>query len=80
MTHDVETKLGRDFCSSLMDIDDSFGIKASFQIIPEERYGVSRDFVESIRQRGFEVVVHDLNHDGHLYRNRDQFLWQRIQR
>jgi hypothetical protein len=74
ITHDVETTLGRDFCGSLMDIDDSFGMKASFQIIPEERYGVSREFLSSIRERGFEVVVHDLNHDGHLYRDRKRFL------
>lgn len=74
MTHDVESKVGRDFCPTLMDIDDSFGIKASFQIIPEDRYSVNPDFLESIRQRHFEVVVHDLNHDGHLYKNREQFL------
>ncbi len=74
MTHDVETKVGRDFCSTLMDIDDSFGIKASLQVIPEERYDVSPEFLKSIRQRGFEVVVHDLNHDGHLYKDREQFL------
>jgi len=74
MTHDVETKLGRDFCSTLMDIDDSFGIKSSFQVIPEERYEVSREFLNSIRERGFDLVVHDLNHDGHLYRDRAQFL------
>ena len=74
MTHDVETKVGRDFCTKLMDIDDSFGIKSSFQVIPEERYAVSKDFLSSIRGRGFEVVVHDLNHDGLLYKNRKQFL------
>jgi hypothetical protein len=74
MTHDVETKLGRDFCAALMDVDDSFGIKASFQVIPEERYGVDREFLSSIRNRGFEVVVHDLNHDGHLYRDQKRFL------
>ena len=74
MTHDVETEAGRDFCSELMDIDDSFEIKASFQIVPEERYDVSQEFLCSIRQRGFEIVVHDLNHDGHLYRDRKQFL------
>ena len=74
MTHDVESKVGRDFCPTLMDIDDSYGIKASFQIIPEDRYSVNPDFLESIRQRQFEVVVHDLNHDGHLYKNREQFL------
>jgi hypothetical protein len=74
MTHDVETKVGKDVCPILMDVDDSFSIKASFQIIPEERYSVSPEFLDSIRQRGFEIVVHDLNHDGHLYRDRKQFL------
>ena len=74
MTHDVETKAGRDFCPTMMDIDDSFRIKSSFQIIPEERYNVSDEFLQSIRDRRFEVVVHDLNHDGHLYRDRQQFL------
>lgn len=74
MTHDVETEVGRDFCSELMDLDDSFGIKSSFQVIPEERYSVSLEFLDVIRQRGHEVVIHDLNHDGHLYRNREQFV------
>jgi hypothetical protein len=74
MTHDVETQLGCSFCKTLMDTDDSFGIKASFQVIPKQRYSVSSEFLSSIRDRGFEIVVHDLNHDGHLYRNRKQFL------
>jgi hypothetical protein len=74
MTHDIETKTGRDYCATLMDIDESRGIKASMQVIPEERYGVSPEFLQSLRDRGFEVVVHDLNHDGHLYENREQFL------
>ena len=68
MTHDVETEAGRKFCSDLMDIDDSFGIKSSFQIVPEGCYQVSDAFLASLRERGFEVAVHDLNHDGHLYR------------
>ncbi|MFY9745168.1 MAG: hypothetical protein WA891_21230 [Acidobacteriaceae bacterium] len=74
MTHDVETRIGRDFCSTLMDIDESYGIKASMQVIPEERYSVTPEFLQSLRSRGFEIVVHDLNHDGHLYENREQFL------
>ena len=45
MTHDVETAAGRDFCQTLMDIDDSFGVKASFQVIPEERYRVDEEFL-----------------------------------
>ena len=74
MTHDVETQSGMDFCATLMDIDDSFGIKASFQIVPEDRYKFGPQLLEDIRQRGFEICVHDLNHDGHLYKNREQFL------
>lgn len=74
MTHDVETKSGMDFCSTLMDIDESFGVKASFQIIPEDRYKVGAGFLDEIRWRGFEICIHDLNHDGHLYKSRKQFL------
>lgn len=74
MTHDVETTAGRNFCSRLMDINDSFGIKSAFQIIPEKRYHVSQALLDSISGRGFELNVHDLNHDGHLMRSRQGFL------
>jgi glycosyltransferase involved in cell wall biosynthesis len=74
MTHDVETEMGVRSCRYLMDVEDAFGIKASFQIVPESRYEVTDELLESIRQRGFEVVVHDLNHDGQLFRDKDQFL------
>jgi len=74
VTHDVETLSGRDSCSALMDLDDSFGIKASFQIVPEGRYPVSEEFLNSIRGRGFEINVHDYNHDGRLYAEREEFL------
>ena len=57
-----------------MDMEEAFRIKGSFQIIPEHRYEVTDDFLDSIRQRGFEVVVHDLNHDGLLFRNKDEFM------
>jgi hypothetical protein len=73
MTHDVETSVGRDRCSWLMDVNDSYGIKAAFQIVPEERYSVSPAFLEEIRVRGFEINLHDLNHDGRLFRDRDEF-------
>lgn len=74
MTHDVETSEGRDFCSTLMDLNDAHGIKASFQVVPERRYEVPASYLESIRSRGFEINVQDLNHDGHLFRDREEFL------
>ena len=73
MTHDVETAEGRDFCSTLMDINDSFGVRASFQVVPEVRYEVTPEYLTSIRARGSEVNVQDLNHDGRLYKTQRQF-------
>ncbi|MGH9685822.1 MAG: hypothetical protein ACRD5K_01865 [Candidatus Acidiferrales bacterium] len=74
MTHDVETAAGRDFTPQLMKIDESHGLKSSFQVIPEDRYSVSDEFIREIRDGGFEFNIHDLNHDGKLYRERNEFL------
>jgi hypothetical protein len=74
ITHDVETAAGLQFCSTLMDIDESFGFKSSFQLIPEERYHVTDAQLSEFRRRGFEVNVHDLNHDGRLYEKESLFL------
>ena len=74
LTHDVETRTGRDFCGELMNVDHSFGMASSFQVVPELRYEVSSRFLKSISDRGFEVCVQDLNHDGRLYANREQFM------
>ena len=76
VTHDVESARGRDFCSTLMDLDDSYGIKSSFQIIPESRYSVSAEFLADIRDRGFEINVHDLKHDGTLFLFQSKFAQQ----
>ena len=73
ITHDVETETGRDFTFKLMDLDDSYGFKASYQVIPEKRYEVPEQYVRGIRSRGCEFNIHDLNHDGHLYRERVEF-------
>ena len=73
MTHDVETAAGRKFCEQLLNIDDSFGIKASFQIVPEERYPVTLEYQAHLHERGCEVCVQDLNHDGRLFDERDEF-------
>jgi peptidoglycan/xylan/chitin deacetylase (PgdA/CDA1 family) len=74
MTHDVESQAGMDFCDQLMNINDSFGVKASFQIVPEDRYKVSSDIIATIRDRGFEVGIQDLNHDGRLFNDKNEFL------
>jgi hypothetical protein len=74
MTHDVEHEPGKAFCRDLMDLDQHHGIRSSFQVVPEMRYEVSDAFLEGIRARGFELNVHDLNHDGYLFKSREVFL------
>jgi hypothetical protein len=79
LTHDVEAQAGLDFCDELMDIDDSYAIKSAFQLIPEGREEVWRRTAARLRQRGFEVNLHDLNHDGLLFADKQEFL-QRAKR
>jgi hypothetical protein len=76
VTHDIETKAGRDFCGQLIDMDQSFGIRSSFQVVPEKRYTVPQAFLDELRSRGCEVNLHGLNHDGLLFRDRKEFLRQ----
>lgn len=74
MTHDIETTRGVAFCGELMKTDLEFGMPASFQIVPEERYRVEPEFLDGLRKNGFEVCVQDLNHDGRLFDDRNEFL------
>jgi hypothetical protein len=77
VTHDVEGAGGAAFCGQLMDLDDSFGVRSAFQVVPDAPWASNGDtgrLVEQVKRRGFEVNVHDFNHDGHLFRDRDLFL------
>jgi hypothetical protein len=73
LTHDVETAAGRDFSSTLMDLDSKYGFRASFQVVPEKRYDVPVSYWNEIRSRGFEFNVHDFNHDGYLFHDKTEF-------
>jgi hypothetical protein len=70
----VEGESGRDFCAGLMDLDESFGIRSAFQVVPEARYSVQKSFLDSITGRAFELNIHDLKHDGRLYADHAEFL------
>jgi hypothetical protein len=76
MTHDVEGEAGLNFCDELMDLDDAFGIKSAFQLIPEDREIAWQQTAARIRRRGFEVNLHDLKHDGQLFADKEAFLLQ----
>lgn len=77
LTHDVETKRGYDKCRVLAELEQSLGFRSSFNFLTEE-YPVSPDFRKELIDRGFEVGIHGLTHDGHLYRSRETFAQQAV--
>jgi hypothetical protein len=74
LTHDVEGTRGRDRCRQLAELEMALGFRSSFNFVPEGEYETPRSLREFLTTRGFEVGVHDLHHDGKLYRSREAFL------
>lgn len=72
LTHDVETEEGQAFVESIAELEENFGFRSSFNFVPE-RYDVDHDLIENLRERGFEIGVHGLKHDGKLFSSRSQF-------
>jgi peptidoglycan/xylan/chitin deacetylase (PgdA/CDA1 family) len=73
MTHDVETGEGQEFCRTILKLEQEYGIKSSFELVPELRYELSQAVVAAIRQAGSEICVHGLNHDGRLFSSEQLF-------
>src|SRR5207245_1377399 len=73
LTHDVESKAGLGRCRSLMELEQRLGFRSSFNFIPEGSYRVPVELRRELTANGFEVGIHDLKHDGHLFSSRRKF-------
>jgi hypothetical protein len=74
LTHDVEGPEGLEKCRQMMQLEMRHGFRSSINFIPEAYdYKVPAKLREELVENGFEVGVHDLNHDGKLYRTRREF-------
>ena len=73
LTHDVESQSGLDKCRQLMELENKWGFRSSFNFVPEGDYRVTEGLRNEMTAAGFEVGVHDLYHDGKLYNDRKQF-------
>lgn len=74
LTHDVEGPVGLGKCRQLMRLEQKLGFRSSFGFIPEGSYDTPWDLRDELVRNGFEIAVHDLEHDGRLYRKRAGFL------
>ena len=67
LTHDVDSQKGLDRVKQLAELEMALGFRSSFNLIPEGPYRVEEGLRHWLTGHGFEVGVHDLNHDGKLY-------------
>jgi len=72
LTHDVETEKGLQCVKKLADIDAHHGFRSSFNFVPE-RYSVKPKLRSDLKERGFEIGVHGLKHDGKLFFSKEIF-------
>ena len=78
LTHDVEGPAGLGKCSELMRREQALGFRSSFNFIPEGSYRVSPELRRELTANGFEVGIHDLRHDGHLFASLPAFEGQAV--
>ena len=77
LQHDVDTFKGHEECRGLMELEEKMGFRSSFNFVPE-RYPISSDLRQSLVERGFEIGVHGLKHDGKLFLSREEFQKQAV--
>jgi glycosyltransferase involved in cell wall biosynthesis len=73
LTHDVEGPKGLARCRQLAQLEKQIGFRSSFNFIPDGDYVATAELREELRSGGWEVGVHDLHHDGKLFRARADF-------
>jgi peptidoglycan/xylan/chitin deacetylase (PgdA/CDA1 family) len=72
LTHDVEEAAGQAFVREVAALEESHGVRSSFNFVPE-LYELDHGLMEELRERGFEVGVHGLTHDGRTFSSRRRF-------
>jgi peptidoglycan/xylan/chitin deacetylase (PgdA/CDA1 family) len=78
LTHDIETDAGQKYVRAIVEVEEQYGFRSSFNFVPE-RYPVDQALIGELRERGFEVGIHGLYHDGKLFKSKSTFM-QRAQR
>lgn len=73
LTHDVDGAAGLARCRELAEHELALGFRSCFNFIPEGPYAPDAELRRWLTDNGFEVGVHDLHHDGHLFDSKAGF-------
>lgn len=76
LTHDVEGQKGLERCRKLAETEKALGFRSSFNFVPEGEYRLPESLQNFLKAEGFEIGVHDLHHNGSLYRSAGSFKAQ----
>jgi len=72
LTHDIEAGDGQSYAREIAALEERYGFRSSFNFVPE-KYRVDLDLIAELKERGFEVGVHGLKHDGRLFSSKAVF-------
>jgi hypothetical protein len=72
LTHDVERQAGLAWVETVARLEERLGVRSVFNFVPE-RYAIDAGLLTALQQRGFEIGVHGLKHDGKLFASRSVF-------
>ena len=72
LTHDIETAKGQAFVRRVVELEADLGFRSSFNFVPE-RYKLDEPLIHELREKGFEIGIHGLKHDGKLFFSRSKF-------
>lgn len=78
LTHDVDLAFGASQCLQLADLETERGFRPSFGIVPL-RYPVPERLRQQLTERGCEIMLHGVTHDGKLFSRRQFFEKRAVQ-
>ena len=73
LTHDVETQKGYDFIPEVIALEQVYGFRGSWNLVPY-KYKLHPEITELIIETGNEIGIHGYNHDGTLYYSEQRFM------
>lgn len=66
LTHDVEEETGFKFIPKVIELEEKYGFKSSWNIVPY-KYKIDEGIIKLIENAEHEIGIHGYNHDGKLY-------------
>ena len=72
LSHDVEEEEGFNFIPKVIELEEKYGFKSSWNIVPY-KYKIDMGIINLIQDSGNEIGIHGYNHDGKLFYSEEIF-------